>query len=140
MKLLSPALYFVASLLAAVACVWTVVLYLSDLSWVPYPVFFAIPFPFVGVVLMFCAWGLLWLERSSGPTPWDHVRHCVFLYVGLVLLVGSWTKFFFYDKGETLAMVEFGVFFYVSLAILANALALVHRGRRRNDADAGAAA
>ena len=123
--MLSPVLYLGASMLASVGCVWTMVYYLSGRSWIPELAFFVIPFVVVGAVLVPCAWGLLHLERLRRPALLDHIRHCAFLYLGLLILIGSWARFL-YRKGEALALVEFGVFFYASLAILVDALVLVY--------------
>lgn len=128
-KLVSPVLYLAASVLAGVACVWTMVFVLSDFTWIPQAAFFAVPFLLVGAVLVPCGWGLLRLERSWKPTLPDHLRHCAFLYATLVILGGSWLKLF-YDGGVALALVEFGVFFYTALAILINAFVLLYLRRR----------
>ncbi len=129
MKLLSPVVYAAASVLAAVACVWTMVFCVSYISWIPQPAFFAAPFLFAGAVLAPCGWGLIRLERSRRPTLLDHLRHRTLLYATLVLLGGSWVTFF-YDGGVALAPVEFGVFFYTSLAVLIDALVLICWRRR----------
>ncbi|MDQ4129126.1 MAG: hypothetical protein M3151_14460 [Actinomycetota bacterium] len=129
MKLLSPVVYAVASVLAAAACVWTMVFYVSGISWVPQAAFFAVPFLFVGVVLAPCGWGLLRLEESWRPTLLDHARHCAVHYAGLMILGGSWVAFFF-GGSIALAPVEFGVFFYTSLAVLVDASVLIYWRRR----------
>lgn len=139
MKLLSPVVYAAASVLAAVACVWTMVFYVSYISWTPQPAVFAVPFLFAGGVLAPCVWGLLRLERSPRPKLLDHARHRTLLYASLVLLGGSWVKFF-YDGGDAPAPVEFGVSFYASLAVLIDASVLIYWRRRFDHAVEGNAA
>ena len=131
MKLFSPFLCAVASVLAGVACVWTMVFYVSGISWVFQTPFLALPFlfVFVGVVLAPCAWWVLRLEQTLRPALSDHLRHCALLYATLSLLGVSWAKFF-YSGGVAIAPVEFAVFFHTGLAILTNALVLLYRRRR----------
>lgn len=144
-NLIAPLVYTAAYVFSVYLIVQALISGRLLFTWVPWKLYHEVPALYygtpvllIGVVFGLCGLGTLRLEHLNRPRLRDHLRRCVFLYTGLLLMVVLFFVAFFKEYQDQVPyLIGLAGIVPAALGILIDASILLFNRRQSNRAEYG---